>query len=348
MRSSCEAIPTNVDRRRDLGADPVAFGTRTERRRPGGRESAPIQTGDVAACAGPRARAVGASSRSPTHVLSFDVEDWFQVENYAHAIPREQWPRCELRVADNVSRLLDLLSAANVRATFFVLGWVAERLPELVRDIARAGHEVASHGWSHTPIWRLSETAFAEEVSRSRLLLEELSGQPVIGYRAPTFSVTTSTLWALEVLRRAGYRYDSSIFPVHHDRYGIPDAPATVHRRAGGIWEVPLAVLELGGARLPIAGGGYFRLYPLWLTRWAIRRLERADRPAVVYLHPWELDPGQPRVRGLGLLRTFRHRVGIGRTARRLVQLLREFPFAPARTVLEQLGVELAVAPRIG
>jgi polysaccharide deacetylase family protein (PEP-CTERM system associated) len=248
---------------------------------------------------------------------------------------------------DNVCRLLDLLAAADVRATFFVLGWVAERCPDLVRDIASAGHEVASHGWSHTPVWRLSEAAFADEVSRSRVLLEELSGQAVIGYRAPTFSITTSTLWALDVLRRAGYRYDSSIFPVHHDRYGIPDAPTAVHRGAGGMWEVPLAVLELGGARLPVAGGGYFRLYPLWLTRWAIRRLERAGRPAVVYLHPWEFDPGQPAVPGLGRLRTFRHRVGIGRTAEKLARLLREFRFAPARTVLEQLGVELVLAPGV-
>lgn len=274
--------------------------------------------------------------------MSIDVEDWFQVENYARIIPRGEWPRCELRVVDNVRRLLDLLGRADVRATFFVLGWVAERCPDLVRDIARAGHEVASHGWSHTPVWRLSEAAFADEVSRSRLLLEELSAQPVIGYRAPTFSITASTLWALEVLRRAGYRYDSSIFPVRHDRYGIPDAPTTVHRIAEGMWEVPLAVLELGTARLPVAGGGYFRLYPLWLTRGAIQRVERAGRPAVVYLHPWELDPGQPRVAGVGLLRAFRHRVGLGRTAQKLARLLREFRFAPVRTVLEQLGVELA------
>jgi polysaccharide deacetylase family protein (PEP-CTERM system associated) len=281
---------------------------------------------------------------SSSHVLSIDVEDWFQVENYAQAVPREQWPRCELRVADNVRRLLDLLSAADVRATFFVLGWVAERLPDLVGDIARAGHEVASHGWSHTPIWRLSEAAFSDEVSRSRALLEELSGHRVIGYRAPTCSITKSTVWALGALRRAGYRYDSSIFPVHHDRYGIPDAPTAVHRRAEGIWEIPLSVLEFRGARLPVAGGGYFRLYPLWLTRWAIRRLEQAGRPAVVYLHPWEFDPGQPRVRGLGWLRAFRHRVGIARNARKLVLLLRAFRFAPARTVLEELGVELALA----
>jgi len=276
------------------------------------------------------------------HVLSIDVEDWFQVENHAQAISREQWPSCELRVGDNVRRLLDLLAAANVRATFFVLGWVAERLPDLVRDIARAGHEVASHGWSHVPIWNLSESAFCDEVSRSRTLLEALSSQPVIGYRAPTCSVTKSTTWALRVLRRAGYRYDSSIFPVRHDRYGIPDAPTGLHRREG-IWEIPLSVLELSGARLPVAGGGYFRLYPLWLTRWAIRRLERLGRPAVVYLHPWEFDPSQPRVPGLGLLRTWRHRVGISRNTAKLVSLLRDFSFAPARTVLEELGVDLEI-----
>src|SRR5258708_3271608 len=299
MRSSCEARSTNVDRRRGPGPDPVALGSNTERRSAAGWEAARIQADKVAARAGPGAVDPGRGPASLSHGLWIDVEDWFQVENYAETIPREQWPRCELRVADNVTRLLDLLTAADVRATFFVLGWVAERLPDLVRDIARAGHEVASHGWSHTPIWHLSEAAFADEVSRSRVLLEELSGQPVIGYRAPTFSITTSTVWALEVLRRAGYRYDSSIFPVRHNRYGIPDAPTTLHRRACGIWEVPPAVLELGGARLPVAGGGYLRLYPLWLTRWAIHRLERAGRPAVGYLHPWEFDPGQPRVGGL-------------------------------------------------
>ena len=278
---------------------------------------------------------------SCSHVLSIDVEDWFQVENHAEAIPRERWPRCELRVGGNVRRLLDLLSAADVHATFFVLGWVAERLPELVRDIARAGHEIASHGWSHAPIWDLSEAAFFDEVVRSRRLLEELSGQPVIGYRAPTCSITKSTLWALRSLARAGYRYDSSIFPVRHDRYGIPDAPSGVHRREEGIWEIPLSVVELSGARLPVAGGGYLRLYPLWLTQWAFRRLERAGRPAVVYLHPWEFDPSQPRVPGVGLLRTWRHRVGISRNAHKLVSLMREFRFAPVRTVLEELGVEL-------
>lgn len=299
-------------------------------------ESAPIPPGESAA-----------PGMIPTaHVLSVDVEDWFQVENYADVIPRDRWAACELRVADNVRRLLELFAAAEARATFFVLGWVAERLPELVREIARAGHEVASHGWWHTPLWRLGEAAFTDEVSRSRMLLQELSGQAVIGYRAPTCSVTASTTWALRALRDAGYRYDSSIFPVHHDRYGIPGAPTSVHWREEGVWEIPFSVLELPGMRLPVAGGGYFRLYPLWLTRWAIQRLERQGRPAVVYLHPWEFDPTQPRVPGIGAQRSFRHRVGIARNARKLASLLREFRFAPVRTVLRELGLDLEpVAP---
>lgn len=296
-----------------------------------------------------RALSPGGNAVLSSHALSIDVEDWFQVENYAQAVSRAEWPRYELRVGDNVRRLLDLLAAADARATFFVLGWVAERLPDLLRDIACAGHEIASHGWSHTPIWHLSEGAFFDEIMRSRVLLEELSGQAVIGYRAPTFSVTRRTLWALGQLRRAGYRYDSSIFPVHHDVYGIPDAPTDVHRREEGIWEVPLSVIGVFGARLPVAGGGYFRLYPLWLTRWAMRRLERAGRPAVVYLHPWEFDPDQPWVHGVGLVRRFRHRVGIARNARKLASLLREFRFASVRGVLEQLGVELEpAAPAVG
>src|SRR5260370_23929522 len=235
MRKSYEALSTYLARRSDAGPDLVAFDSGTERCATVGQRGARIQARTVGVGGGTEGSEPGGGSVSSSHVLSIDVEDWFQVENYAQAIPREQWPRCELRVADNVRRLLDLLSAADVRATFFVLGWVAERLPDLVRDIARAGHEVASHGWSHTPIWHLREAAFADEVSRSRVLLEELSGQPVIGYRAPPFSVHTPTVWALEVLGRAGDRYDSSIFAVGHDRYGIPVAPTTVHRRACAI-----------------------------------------------------------------------------------------------------------------
>lgn len=194
-------------------------------------------------------------ARPVRNIFTIDVEDWFQVENYASVIERDRWPELELRVEANVDRLLALLAAKDVRATFFILGWVAERVPELVRRVARAGHEVASHGWSHRPIWNLTREQFAQEVRRSRELLCKLSGQDVTGYRAPTFSITRETLWALESLAAAGYRYDSSIFPVHHDRYGIPDAPLAIHRRDEGLWEVPLSVFQAGSLRLPVAGG---------------------------------------------------------------------------------------------
>ncbi len=273
-------------------------------------------------------------AKPPVNILTIDVEDWFQVENYATAISRSRWDHCELRVADNVQRLLNLLAEARTSATFFVLGWVAERLPELVRGIAAEGHEVASHGWSHTPIWSLEPRAFAAEVRASRALLEDLSGKPVLGYRAPTFSVTPDTLWALGELAAAGYVYDSSIFPVRHFRYGIPNAPTAIHRRKEGLWEIPLSVLRLGSTNLPVAGGGYLRLYPTWLTRRAIRQINTAGRPVVVYVHPWEFDPDQPWVAGVSPLRTFRHRVGLADNLRKLGGLLREFPFSTAAAAL--------------
>ena len=204
----------------------------------------------------------------------------------------------------------------------------------MVKRIVKGGHEVASHGWSHAPIWRLTPAEFSDEVVRSRKLLEDLSGQLVIGYRAPTFSVTSKTLWALSVLADAGYQYDSSIFPIRHDRYGIPDAPLGIHWRSEGIWEMPMSVVELGSARVPVAGGGYFRLYPGFVTTMAIRQINRHGRPAVVYLHPWEFDPDQPRPAGASALALWRHHVNINRTRDKLRRLVRTFPFAPARDVL--------------
>jgi polysaccharide deacetylase family protein (PEP-CTERM system associated) len=277
---------------------------------------------------------VSGTAQRVANVLSVDVEDWFQVENFSTVLPSSTWHQCELRVERNVHFLLERFSAANVRATFFVLGWVAENLPGLVREIAQAGHEIASHGWSHTPIWRLTPAAFEAEAVRSRAFLQDLSGQPVLGYRAPTFSVTSRTLWALGILAASGYAYDSSIFPVRHDRYGIPDAPLDIHRRPEGVWEIPLSVISLGRLRLPVAGGGYFRLYPWPLTRAAIHRLNASGRPGIVYLHPWEFDPGQPTVKGVSRLRTFRHRVGLSSSAQKLTRLLREFSFGPAHDAL--------------
>lgn len=274
------------------------------------------------------------------NILSVDVEDWFQVESYAQVIPRERWPECEVRVGDNVSRLLDIFAKSSVRATFFVLGWIAERFPDLVRMIADAGHEIGSHGWSHSPLWNLTPEEFADEVARSRALLGDLSAQPVAGYRAPTFSMTSTTLWGLEILAKTGYEYDSSIFPVRHDRYGIPNAPLAIHWREEGIWEVPLSVYNMAGVKLPVAGGGYLRLYPRAVTSRAIRKMNARGIPAVVYLHPWEFDPAQPKVQGIGLLRNLRHHAGISRNEKKLSWLLREFAFAPVRDVLASLGTE--------
>jgi polysaccharide deacetylase family protein (PEP-CTERM system associated) len=270
------------------------------------------------------------------NVLSIDVEDWFQVEGFATVIRRDEWPSFELRVERNVDIILEELAAASTHGTFFVLGWVAERLPRMVERIAQAGHEIASHGWSHTPVWRLTPEQFMDEIVRSRALLATLSGQPVVGYRAPTFSVTKETLWALPMLASAGYVYDSSIFPIRHDRYGIPDAPLGIHRREG-IWELPMSVCEIGSFRLPVAGGGYFRLYPRVLTSMAIRHMNRAGRPAIVYLHPWEFDPGQPKPAGASSTALLRHRLNLAGTRGKLRRLMAEFSFAPARDLLGSL-----------
>ena len=275
------------------------------------------------------------------NALSFDVEDWFQVESLHGIIPRDRWSSFPLRVERNVDCILGLLASADITATFFTLGWVAEQLPHVVKQIAAAGHEVASHGWSHTPLWRLTEEAFRDEIIRTRALLEDLSGQQVLGYRAPTFSIARETLWGLRVLAEAGYRYDSSIFPVHHDRYGIPDAPLGIHRREEGIWEVPLSVYQVGPLRIPVAGGGYFRLYPEWVTFRAIRKINAAGRPAIVYLHPWEFDPGQPQAPGMKTISRLRHRVGLSRTSGRLSRLVQRYPFSSMRSVLGAQGIAL-------
>ena len=268
------------------------------------------------------------------NVVSVDVEEWFHVEAFASHIPRTEWDRLERRARRNMEALLELFERHRVKCTFFVLGWVAERDPDLVREMAAAGHEIASHGWSHRPVWDLDPARFLDEVKRSKQLLEELSGAPVLGYRAPTFSITKKTLWALGALREAGYGYDSSIFPVIHDRYGIPDAPLEIHRHEAGIWEIPMSVMELWRYRLPVAGGGYFRLYPYAVTRRAIAELNAKGRPAIIYLHPWEFDPDQPRPAGIGMATRFRHYSGIRDNLAKLERLLDDFAFTTAGAVL--------------
>jgi polysaccharide deacetylase family protein (PEP-CTERM system associated) len=278
------------------------------------------------------------------HVLSFDVEEYFQVESLRGAIGRDEWERWPSRVGPVTDGLLDLLDEARVRATFFVLGWVAERHGALVRAIAARGHEVASHGYGHRMASTMTEREFAQDVRRARLLLSDLAGEEVVGYRAPTFSVTPATAWALDVLRAEGYAYDSSVFPITHDRYGWPGFPRTPVRIAWAdgrvLDEYPMATLDTPFGAFPVAGGGYFRVVPGPAFRWAWRRLTRAGQPSVFYLHPWELDTAQPRVR-VGGLNRWRHYLGLSSTAPRLRRMLREFRWTSFRD-LRAAGAEPA------
>ncbi|HEV8396210.1 MAG TPA: XrtA system polysaccharide deacetylase [Vicinamibacterales bacterium] len=277
-----------------------------------------------------------AAAASRLNAMTVDVEDYFHVSVFDKTVPRTDWEGLESRVVTNTERLLDLFDEYAVRSTFFVLGWVAERHPALVRSIAGRGHELASHGYAHRLVYEQTPDAFRDDVRRSKALIEDVSGRPVNGYRAPSFSVTEQSLWALDVLLEEGYRYDASIFPIRHDRYGIPDAPRWPHtmaRSAGSLFEVPGSTVRLGGTNLPVAGGGYFRILPYAWTRWGIGRVNREGQPAVFYLHPWEIDPRQPRLPA-GLLGRFRHYRNLHLTEARLRSLMRDFSFGPLEAVL--------------
>ena len=278
-----------------------------------------------------------------TNAFSVDVEDYYQVLVFQRGVERSEWEGFEPRVEGNTRRVLDLLDEHGVKGTFFCLGCVAEGHPDLVRDIARRGHEIASHGWSHTPVTRLDRDSFLDEATRSKALLEELTGSEVVGFRAPSFSIVEKTRWGLDVLLDAGYRYDSSIFPVRHPDYGIPGSPAGIHEIAAPsgrrIVEFPMTVVRALGRTVPVSGGGYFRLLPYGVTRWGIERANREQRPAVFYMHPWEIDPDQPDLRDrTSRLGAFRHYTGLERTLPRLHRLLTRFSFAPLRDVLAASG----------
>jgi len=261
-----------------------------------------------------------------TNALTIDVEDYFQVSAFAPYIRRADWDRRECRVERNVDRILELLSARGVSATFFTLGWIAERHPALVRRIVDGGHELASHGHGHERATDLDEAAFTEDVTRAKKTLEDIAGRPVLGYRAPSFSIGAANLWAFDVLACAGYRYSSSIYPIRHDHYGMPDSPRFAYRLHNGLLEVPVTTLRLGERNLPSSGGGYFRLLPYAVSRWMIGRVNRVDgEAAVFYFHPWEIDPGQPRIPGIDAKTRFRHYVNIPRMDRRLQSLLADF-----------------------
>ncbi|GAB3461298.1 DUF3473 domain-containing protein [Massilia terrae] len=272
----------------------------------------------------PRQRAGGRI----VNAMTCDVEDYFQVSAFAPFIPRESWHSRECRVEANMERILALFGEAGVKATFFTLGWIGERYPGVVRAIVDNGHELASHGYSHLRASDQGRTEFAFDIRRSKRLLEDISGHEVVGYRAPSFSIGEANLWALDTLLEAGYRYSSSIYPIRHDHYGMPDAPRFAFYPAGpdGLLEVPITTARLMRRNLPAGGGGYFRLLPYTLSRWLMERVNRVDdHSAIFYFHPWELDPGQPRPDGLPAKARFRHYLNIGRMEDRLRQLTRDF-----------------------
>jgi polysaccharide deacetylase family protein (PEP-CTERM system associated) len=279
------------------------------------------------------------------NAMTVDVEDYFHVSAFDGILPRSQWESIESRVVANTERILEIFQDTNVRATFFVLGWVAERYPGLVRRIAAEGHELASHGYAHRLVYDLTPRMFRDDIRRSKLIMEQAASVAVRGYRAPSYSVTPRSLWALDILIEEGFTYDASIFPIHHDRYGIPLSPRhpyRLHRAVGEILEAPASTVRWGPFNFPVAGGGYFRILPYAWTRWGIERINRTEgRAAIFYIHPWEVDPDQPRLSGSALSR-FRHYRNLDKTEPRLRHMLKEFRFGPMTAILRHLDSEVA------
>lgn len=274
--------------------------------------------------------------------LTVDVEDYYQVSAFADVIQANEWGYYESRIQGNLRRILEILDRHGTKATFFVVGWIAERFPEVVAEIAHDGHEIGCHSYMHRTLNTLSPGAFREDTKRAKDILENLSGKRILGYRAPSYSITRETMWALKILKRLGFEYDSSIFPIHHDRYGIPDAPRFKYTFADcGLVEYPISTVRFLGQHVPVSGGGYFRLLPYLLTKRALRRINEKERePFVFYIHPWELDPGQPRIRGAGPRSRFRHYQNLQRTAGRLERLLQDFAFRPISSKQQLLNPE--------
>ena len=276
----------------------------------------------------------------PQHTLSFDVEEWFQVANHAHACPREGWNALESRVEPAMGRILDLLRRREARATFFFLGWIAERHPDLVRRVIDGGHEVASHGYDHRFLQELDPAALHEDLERTELALAAAGAPRPRGFRASTFTLTRRTWWAFDVLVERGYRYDSSVHPIRHPDYGVPGFEpgiSTIETEAGAIVEFPVSTYPLLGRNWPVGGGGYFRLLPGGIHRALFASLERMGRPTATYLHPWEVDPDQPRVEA-PLSKRFRHRVGLGSTLAKLEAFLERFPSVTMAELLASRG----------
>ena len=275
-----------------------------------------------------------ASSGAIVNALTIDVEDYFQVSAFAGCISRDDWDSMECRVEQNIERILALLADARATATFFTLGWIAERYPQMMRRIAGAGHELASHGFGHQRASQQSRSEFLADIRLAKAIIEDIAGCEARGYRAPSFSIGASNLWAFEAIAEAGHRYTSSVYPIRHDHYGMPDSPRFAHEVLPGLLEVPVATVRLFSRNWPAGGGGYFRLLPYPLSRWSIRRINECDgQPVMFYFHPWELDPEQPRVSGAPRKSRFRHYLNLHRMGPRLTRLVRDFRWSRADRV---------------
>lgn len=261
-----------------------------------------------------------------SNALTIDVEDYFQVSALAPHFPRSGWDNVPCRIQRNVDRILEILANTGTKATFFTLGWIAERYPGLVKSIIAQGHELASHGYGHHRVTELGRQGFRDDIHHAKCILEDISGVKIKGYRAPSFSVGAANLWAFDVLAEVGYQYSSSVYPIRHDHYGMPDAPRFPYYPLSGLLEIPVTTVRLFSANVPAGGGGYFRLMPYLLSRWLLERVNSRDgQPAIFYFHPWELDPEQPRVPGVKLRTRFRHYVNLDKVDNRLQRLLRDF-----------------------
>lgn len=273
------------------------------------------------------------------NALSFDIEDYFQVEAFKTYIAFEDWDQYPIRVDANTRKITSILKERQVKATFFMLGWIAERCPDMVKHVADEGHEIATHGYAHEMVYKQDQEIFEADLSKSIDILETLSGQKIIGYRAPTYSIIEESFWALDILIRHHIRYDSSIFPIIHDRYGVPNGerfPYIIEREPGhSIMEFPLSTLRLWKWNFPIAGGGYLRLYPYWFIKQSLRWINHQQHPGIIYLHPWELDPDQPRIPNIPTTTRFRHYLNLHSTATKLRRLIHDFEFMPIRDALE-------------
>ncbi|MBV5330538.1 MAG: DUF3473 domain-containing protein [Chlorobium sp.] len=268
-----------------------------------------------------------------TNYLTIDVEDYFQVSAFEDIINPKDWDIMEQRVVGNTEKVLALLANNSVKATFFIVGWIADKFPHLVKAIHGQGHIIGCHSYWHRKVYDLSPEEFRADTLKVKMILEDIIGEPVLGYRAPSYSITGKSLWAIDILKDLGFTYDSSIFPVYHDTYGIPDAPRFNYRHPNGLLEYPISTALIFGRKVPVSGGGYFRLFPYWFTRWALKSInQKEDKPFVFYLHPWEIDPEQPRMHQARLLSRFRHYNNLDLAKQRLGQLLNDFQFVPLPT----------------